>query len=80
MYVQAGFVDLNSYVAHEFEFKNAEGNHSKHCITSWGGSGDTVSNGQEEIHFKYTLDCCLEDGRDSVGEVYIISCVGCFYW
>lgn len=38
-----------------------------------------MSNGQEEIHFKYTLDFCLEEGRDSVGEVYITSYVGRFY-
>lgn len=34
-----------------------------------------MSNGQEEIHFKYTLDCCLEEGKDSVAEVYITGAV-----
>lgn len=37
-----------------------------------------MSNGQEEIHFKCSLDGCLENERDSVAEVYIRSCVGCF--
>lgn len=38
-----------------------------------------MSNGQEDAHFKYTLDCCLEEGRDSVAEVYITGCVGGFH-
>lgn len=32
-----------------------------------------MANAQDRVHFEYTLDCCLEEGRDAVAQVNFTS-------